>query len=149
MPAATVTRSLHLAAAPHDVWASLADERGLSGWLADDVRVVVAPGQAGTATDGGTTRRMVVTEVEAGRSVGFVWWDEAQPADASVVTISVEADAQGDGSIVTVTERLAGAGVAHLGAATVADLGSVEAHWDRRLRALVGAGEPALAAACV
>ena len=94
------------------------------------------------------TRRLVVTEVDEGRAVGFVWWDEARPAEASVVAISVADDEQG--CTVTVTEQLLGAGaVAQLGDATVADLTMVEAGWDRRLRALVGAPELALVPASV
>ncbi len=69
-----------------------------------------------------------------------MWWDEARPAEASVVAISVADDEQG--CTVTVTEQLLGAGaVAQLADATVADLTMVEAAWDRRLRALVGAPE--------
>ena len=33
-------------------------------------------------------RRLVVTEIDAGRSIGFVWWDEALPEEASIVTIA-------------------------------------------------------------
>ena len=148
MEPVTVTRSIQLPAPAAAVWASLADGHGLSGWLADEVDLVVARGASGTVRDGAVTRRLVVTDVEEGRAVGFVWWDEARPADASVVAISVADDEQG--CTVTVTEQLLGAGaVAQLGDATVADLTMVEAGWDRRLRALVAAPELALVPASV
>ena len=132
MEPVTVTRSIQLPAPAAAVWSSLADGHGLSGWLADEVDLVVARGSSGTARDGAVTRRLVVTDVDEGRAVGFVWWDEARPAEASVVAISVADDEQG--CTVTVTEQLLGAGaVAQLGDATVADLTMVEAGWDRRL----------------
>jgi uncharacterized protein YndB with AHSA1/START domain len=113
----------------------------LAGWLGDEVDLAVVPGAAGTVTDAGTFRRVVVTEVtdvSEARSVGFVWWDEASPEEASVVTIAVAPGADGT-STVRVTERLAGAAVASVGDASIGDLaGAAVASWDRRLQALVG-----------
>ena len=100
----TVTRTIQLPTSPDDVWSSLCDAEGLTGWLGDAVDLVeVAAGAAGTVTDGETVRRLVVTSVGAGRSIGFVWWDEGHPAEASVVTIDLAASEDGAGTTVTLT----------------------------------------------
>ncbi|MCU1371323.1 MAG: hypothetical protein JWO77_2517 [Ilumatobacteraceae bacterium] len=139
LAAASVTRSLVLPAPADEVWASIRDADGLAGWLGDEVDLAIAPGAAGTVAEGSTVRRVVVTEVDAGRSVGFVWWDEAAPGEASVVTIALAPGAGDDTTTVTVTERLAGAATASVGAASIGDLvGAAEASWDQRLHALIG-----------
>ncbi|HWJ61797.1 MAG TPA: SRPBCC domain-containing protein [Acidimicrobiales bacterium] len=144
---ASVSRSIVLPAPADEVWASLRDADGLAGWLGDAVDLDVVPGAAGTVVDGGVVRRVVVTEVVEGRSLGLVWWDEAAPEEASVVTIALApGEADGD-TTVTVTERLAGSAVASVAGARIDDLAAVEASWDQRLQALVG--ESALAPACV
>ena len=150
LAAASVTRSIELPGSPEEAWASIATAEGLAGWLGDAVEVDVVAGAAGFVREGSTVRRIVVTEVEEGRSIGFVWWDESAPEEASTVTIAL-APADGDGtrtSTVTVTERLAGAAHASLAGASIHDLvAPAEAAWDGRLQALTGAG--ALSAACV
>lgn len=122
-----------------EAWASVGDADGLAGWLGHDVELdLVASGVAGLVRDGDAVRRLVVTEVDAGRSIGFVWWDEAAPEEASVVTIALT-PGEG-GTTVTVTERLAGAAHASIGFASIDDLvGAADAAWDARLQALVGA----------
>jgi len=145
---ASVSRSIVLPAPADEVWASLRDADGLAGWLGDAVDLDVVPGAAGTVVDGGVVRRVVVTEVVEGRSLGLVWWDEAAPEEASVVTIALApGEADGGTTTVTVTERLAGSAVASVAGARIDDLAAVEASWDQRLQALVG--ESALAPACV
>lgn len=161
--AASVTRSIELPVPADEAWASMGDAEGLAGWLGDAVELDLVVGAAGTIVEGGTVRRVVVTEVDAGRSIGFVWWDEAAPQEASVVTIAltpVAGIAGIDGidgattattitpaTTVTVTERLAGAASASLGGATVGDLVALaDAGWDQRLQALVGAGTALTAA---
>jgi uncharacterized protein YndB with AHSA1/START domain len=148
LAAASVTRSIELPVSAEEAWTSLRDADGLAGWLGDAVDLPdVAPGAAGRIVEGDAVRRLVVTEVLEGRSIGFVWWDEAAPEDASVVTIAVE-PGDGETSTVSVTERLAGGVVASMGEASIADLGSgAGGAWDRRLRQLVG--EAALADAFV
>jgi uncharacterized protein YndB with AHSA1/START domain len=146
LAAASVSRSVDLPVSAEEAWASISDEDGLAGWLGDAVDLEVAPGAIGTVAEGGVVRRTVVTAIEVGRSVELVWWDEARPEEASIVTIAL-APAP-DGTRVTVTERLAGAASASLGGASIGDLvGVADAAWDRRLQALVGGG--ALSAACV
>ena len=147
MEPVTVTRSLRLPTSVDEAWSSLADAEGLSTWLADSVTLdqvagpgELRPGTAGVAIDGAVVRRLVVTEVDACRSIGFVWWDEAQPEQASVVTISLDEDDQQSGTAITVTERLMGAAVASVAAASVADLAAgdaIGAAWDRRLQSML------------
>ena len=138
LAAASVTRSLTLPAPADAVWDSLRDADGLAGWLGEVVDLEVVPGAAGTVTERGIVRRVVVTEVDEGRSVGFVWWDEASPEEASVVTIALAPGDDG-ATTVTVSERLAGAARASIGDASIGDLlARADASWDGRLQALVG-----------
>lgn len=147
LAAASVTRSIELPVSAEEAWDSLRDAAGLEQWLGERVELDVVPGAAGTVREGDVTRRVVVTEVDEGRSIGLVWWDEAAPEEASVVTIALAPGAD-DATTVTVTERLAGAATASLGSASIGDLvGKAEAAWDQRLQALVG--DVALSAACV
>mgnify|MGYP000885732375 CR=1 FL=1 len=146
--AASVTRSIELPVSAAEAWASLRDGDGLAGWLGDVVDLPeVEPGSTGTLVEGTSLRRLVVTEVEAGRSIGFVWWDEAAPDEVSTVSIAITSTDEHT-STITVTERLAGGVVASMGSASVSDLAATAGGaWDRRLRALVG--ECAPADACV
>jgi hypothetical protein len=137
-----VTRTVALPVSVEEAWRSVVD----GGWLGDHVDLELLVGATGSVVEGGTVRRTVVTELDEGRAVRFVWWDEADPAVVSTVHIEVEGAAQG--STVRVTETVVGAAVACLGLASVGDLGSSPTSgWDRRLRALVG--EPALTPAGV
>lgn len=148
----TITRSVRIEADAAAVWASVADAEGLAGWLGVAVDVDVAPGAAGSVRDhDGATRRLVVTDVAERQQVGFVWWDQDEPADASRVVISVEDD--GDGTRVTVTETLDPVAVGALGGrasaidgAGVGDLGGLGTRWDDRLAHLIGVATTALVA---
>lgn len=140
LAAAFVTRSIELPVSAEEAWASLRDGDGLAGWLGDEVDLPeIEPGASGVVVEGGIVRRLVVTEIEEGRSIGFVWWDESAPEGASAVTIAIASPQSGDdASTVTVTERRAGGVVASMGMASVAELtASADGAWDRRLRALV------------
>ncbi len=105
-----VIRQVQLPVSAKEAWASFADAEGLRGWLGDEVDLDVAVGAAGTVRDRGAIRRVVVTEVIEGERLGFTWWDEDAPAEASVVTVTLD---EIDGATtVTVTESLAGTAVA-------------------------------------
>lgn len=149
----SVTRSIDLAAPVDRVWTELGDADGLAGFLAGSAAPTPAddgPLREGAALDleiDGARRRLVVTTVEAGHRLGFVWWDLKGPDLASTVDLTV--DATEDGARVTVTETLdpaalalGGAGRASLSAASI----DIEASWDRRLDALVGALDRSLVA---
>lgn len=139
-----ITRSIRIDAAADAVWASVGDADGLTGWLGSTVEVDLAAGAAGTLVDhAGTSRRLVITEVTEGRRVGFVWWDDDRPDDASHVVIAVDAD--GAGTRVTVTETSDRVSVASFGRGAntlamteVADLTEVGLRWDARLSQLLG-----------
>jgi len=150
-----VTRSIDLDAPADAVWDVLGDPDGLAGWLAGtpapDDADDRGPLRSGAALDldvDGTVRRLVVTSIEAGRSIGFVWWDLDRPDDASTVRLEVTVDTDTDTeavierrgrTTVTVTEtldpvaRLAGGGRACLGDAAI----ELVARWDGRLDALL------------
>ncbi len=148
----TITRSIRIEAGADAVWASVADPDGLAGWLGGSVDVDLSPGSAGSFVDDDGTRRLVVTEVAEGRALGFVWWDDARPDDASAVRIDIAAD--GEGTRVTVTETLDPVGVEATGrsggrasarsVAEVGDLAALGGRWDDRLGALIGRVAPAL-----
>lgn len=149
----TITRSIDLDAPADAVWDAIGDPRGLEHWLAGSLDLEPEPGRAGTLVEpDGTRRRVVVTERLDGERLGFVWWDEDRPDDASVVRIEV--DATDAGTRVTVTETAApaaiasaaGAGSARLGPATVHDLVGMASAWEARLDRLVGVAAGSLMA---
>ena len=78
-----VTRDVVLPVSSAEAWELITDPDELALWL-------------------GTERRIVVDEVVEGRRVGFVWWADDDPEQASRVELVVE-EAEG-GSRVTVTE---------------------------------------------
>ena len=102
----TVTRRSTLPADRREVWRHLADADLLGAWLGAEIAVEVVPGASGTVTtDDGRRRQIVVTHVEHEAGVGFVWWDEDDPAGVSAVELRVEEDAA-DTAVLTVTETL-------------------------------------------
>jgi uncharacterized protein YndB with AHSA1/START domain len=156
----TIARTVRIDAATGAVWDALRSADGLSGWLAEQVDVDVAPGAAGRLVDwSGAERSVVVTDVRDGEHLGFTWWDDAAPHDASTVRIAIEQD--GDGTRVTVTETVdpaaapatggIGGATGRLADARVADLGADAAdpwaHRLGRLAARVGAVAVAVAGA--
>ena len=141
----TITRSVHLDAPIDVVWDAIGDARGLERWLAGELDLDPQPGEAGTLLElDGTRRHIVITERRDGERLGFVWWHEDDPADASAVLIEVGATEQG--TTVTVTETadpvavasIASARSALLSVATVDDLFGGSQPWEARLRRLAG-----------
>lgn len=128
-----VTRTLALAASADEVWRLLTDDAELSAWFAVRASLDPVAGGVGRFDDGDTVRRAVVHEVEPGRRLGFTWWDEADPADASTVELVVD-DSAGDGRVqLVVTETLlpgGGSGARACAWSEVADT------WDDRLGVL-------------
>jgi uncharacterized protein YndB with AHSA1/START domain len=88
--AETVTRRERLlAATPNEAWALLRDADGLEQWLADEVDVVVAPGERGRMRDaGGEERSVLVETVEPGRRLGLRW--ETADGDTSLVDLTLD-----------------------------------------------------------
>ena len=145
----TVTRSVHLDAPADVVWDAIGDARGLERWLAGEIDLDPQPGEAGTLVElDGTRRRIVVTDRHEGERLGFVWWHEDDPAEASAVLIEVGANEEG--TTVTVTETadpvavasIASARSALLSAATVDDVFGGSQPWEARLHRLAGIVSP-------
>lgn len=160
MTPCTITRSTEVAASPATSWASISSGDGLARWLGEDVCVesdgaALAVGSVATVVDdGGALRRLVVTEVDEGRHIGFTWWDDDAPLIASQVTITIEAD--GAGSTITATETVDGAALGALGGrlsalapASVHDLVAADRNWGHRLNRLTRCLEPTLTTAGV
>jgi uncharacterized protein YndB with AHSA1/START domain len=112
MPAVRqVSRSRLLPADRGRAWTVLTEPGHLAGWLgAGDAKVDAAPhlatpGSRGRLTEAdGTTREVVVTEVEPQRRVVLHWrGDRGQATEPSRVEVTLE-DAAGGGTRVTVTE---------------------------------------------
>lgn len=90
-----------LDAPPDEVWQAITDQDSLGDWLGADVDLSVEVGSAGRVIDeDGTVREVLVTEVDAGRSVGWHWWDDR--GDLSSVRITIEPT--GPGTLVRVVE---------------------------------------------
>lgn len=99
-----VRRERELPVPADDAWALLRDAEGLRRWLADDVDLVVAPGESGSLRDGDEHRAVVVEEVEPGRRVALRWWaDDRDEADGALVDLTIE-PLGNDRSRIVVTE---------------------------------------------
>lgn len=149
----TITRSIDLHAPADAVWDAVGEARGLERWLAGSLDLDLVPGRAGTLVEvDGTRRRIVITDRIDGSRLGFVWWHEDRPDDASAVVIEV--DHIDDGTRVTVTETadpvavgsIASAGTALVSLATVDDLAAIDRGWESRLSRLAGRTHPVAAA---
>jgi uncharacterized protein YndB with AHSA1/START domain len=100
-PLDAVRREVVLDATPERVWAALADDEGLSGWLADEVDLEVREGATGTVRDGdGPRRDVAVEEVVAGRRLGLSWWDV--DGRETVVDLALETVEEGRTRVVVV-----------------------------------------------
>ncbi|MDQ6698385.1 MAG: SRPBCC domain-containing protein [Actinomycetota bacterium] len=127
----TVTRTVILDASADEVWRLLTDDAELSRWFGSAASLDAVPGGVGTFVDGSIVRRAVVQRVDPGRRVGFTWWDERHPAEASTVELVVE-DTSSDGRVqLTVTETVVPSGGAvGLRACSWIDVADA---WDERL----------------
>lgn len=96
-----VRREVVLDAPVERVWAALADDDGLSGWLADEVELEVREGATGTVRDvGGPWRDVAVEEVVPGRRLGLSWRDVGDRP--SVVDLVLEPAGDGRTRVVVV-----------------------------------------------
>lgn len=98
-----VRRERELPVPADDAWQLLRDGEGLSRWLADEVDLVVAPGEAGTLREGDEHRSVAVEEVETGRRVALRWWTDDADEDGALVDLTIE-PLGGDRSRIVVTE---------------------------------------------
>ena len=89
-----VTRDVVLTVGTDAAWELLTDRDELAtwlGWLDDDGTLVELDG---------ARRHLELDHVDAGRSIGFVWWD----ADGAASRVEITVDEHAAGSRVTVTE---------------------------------------------
>ena len=133
-----IERTVHLDATPDDAWQLLTDPTELAGWLVEPVDLALMPGRGGRLVVDGDERRVVVDTVDEARLLRFTWWSDADPAAASTVTFTLDADE--DGSRLTVVEApvppVSAAGpVCHVLDATAA-AGGPDDPWTRALLAL-------------
>jgi uncharacterized protein YndB with AHSA1/START domain len=130
----TVRRTVSLNATADEVWNLLTDETELARWFSHAASLDPVPGGLGRFVDGHTVRTAVVQRVETGRRIGFTWWDESRPEDASTVELLID-DMSADGQVqLTITETLvASGGSADMRACSWTDVAD---SWDSRLGAL-------------
>ena len=84
----TVRRERVLRCSIDDAWALLRDADGLERWLADEVDLVIEPGERGVLRDGDTVRDVVVESVEEGRRLSLRWW--TPDGEPSVVDLTLD-----------------------------------------------------------
>lgn len=85
-----VRRERDLPVPAEGAWELLRDDEGLGRWLADDVDLVVEPGERGTLREGDEQRSVVVEEVEPGRRVALRWWTDGDEAGGALVDLTLE-----------------------------------------------------------
>ena len=90
------------------LWSLISTSDGWKSWLVDDADVVIAPAATGTSSNDGVHRTVRIDSVDAGRTVGFSWWDRDDPSSASYVQLDVVALPEGRSQL-HITERCVGA----------------------------------------
>ena len=103
----TVTRTAVLDAPIERVWQAITEGDALAAWLDSSVDIDVRPGGVGRVG----SRSVLVTEVDDGRHLSMLWWDEA---DGVVTSVDFTISPLVTGTEFTVTERLTGGPVASL-----------------------------------
>lgn len=98
-----VRRERDLPVSAERAWDLLRDGEGLGRWLADDVDLVVEPGESGTIRDGEASRSVVVESVEPGRRVALHWWtDGGDASEGALVDLTIEPSGDDRSKIVVV-----------------------------------------------
>ena len=83
--------SVDIDAAPEDVWHALTTEDGLAGWMGDGSQVGERQGDDLIMADivTGQQRRGVLDEVSPQHRLGYTWWPETDPDQATRVSITL------------------------------------------------------------
>ena len=91
------------------VWHALTAEGGLAGWMGAGSHLDPHPGGQGWFADpaGGSPRRARVVAVEDGRRLAWEWWSEDDPAQRSLVELTLTEDAPGRSHLAVVERPLA------------------------------------------
>jgi uncharacterized protein YndB with AHSA1/START domain len=98
------TTSVEIAAPPEAVWEALTTDEDIEQWLgAGTVGSAVGDDLVVDDIVTGGTRRGVVDEFSPARRLGYTWWPETRPQDATRVAITLEPTH--DGTRVTVIEH--------------------------------------------
>ena len=96
--------SIDIEASPDQVWQAITTDAGFAAWMGEGSHIDSEVGAGVTAVDLVTGERKigVVSHVDAGQRLGYLWWTEADPELVSAVAITLEpCDV---GTRVTVTE---------------------------------------------
>ena len=84
-----VERSVDLDADLADVWRALTDPDALAGWLGADVHLDLRPGGTGVVRDpDGSTREVLVTDVDEPNRIAWHWWHEAGHLSRVEITVA-------------------------------------------------------------
>lgn len=95
-PSLSVTRSIDVATDPWSVWSALTNPDQLCQWLGEDIDLEIRVGAIGTIG----RRSVLVTDVEPGKRVSWLW-----EVDGVVTTVDVTVIPSETGATVTVDER--------------------------------------------
>ena len=83
-----ITHEIELDGTRDELWEAVTDEALLAEWLADEVHLDVRPGAAGRVVESdGTARQVLVTSVEAGQRVTWLWWSERDGLSSVELTV--------------------------------------------------------------
>jgi hypothetical protein len=115
------------------LWSLISTSDGWKSWLVDDADVVIAPAANGTAFNDGIERTVQIGSVDAGRTVGFSWWNRDDPSSASYVQLEVVALPEGRSQL-HITERFLGATDNTTAGATMSSTAGVS--WEVRIISL-------------
>ena len=102
-----VVRELVLEAPAEEVWEALTEPERLEEWFANEVDFDLERGEGVFRWDDGEERRAEVADVEPGRRLRLLWWDEAAP-DAAVTEVSFTLVACPAGTRLVVREAFVG-----------------------------------------
>ncbi len=103
----SIHRELDLGIGSEELWQAVTDPTVLGDWFGQVVELDLRPGGSGAIVDDdGALRRLVVTRIDDGRTLGFTWWRDDAPGEVS--TIELDVVPTGDGSRLVVRETFAG-----------------------------------------
>lgn len=102
-----VTREIHLAAPPDEVWRTLTEAGRLAHWLADDAFIDLRPGgELRMRTEDGEHRTGWVEEADPERCLAF-WWRTGADAEPTRVEFELEPNEGGTRVVLTESRPLA------------------------------------------
>jgi uncharacterized protein YndB with AHSA1/START domain len=121
MADATVTRTVWLDAPCGEVWQNLVQPEELAAWMGGPMALDPRPGGVGRASLPEGERSILVTTVDEGRHLGWVWTGE----DGQLSTVDLTIEPADEGTTLTVVERSVVSSPASASARTGAGRGGV------------------------